>query len=129
MVIAVGMLAAVAACGGSAPAEPAPIRVVPALNVALARQPAATDRQLHLRVAMSALSDSARPVDRVDVQRDAGQVRLRVWVRERTPHADEPVSNSAVVREHVVDLDQPVGDATAVDASTEPPRPVPVTTA
>ncbi|MGX7672869.1 hypothetical protein [Plantactinospora sp. DSM 117369] len=125
MVVLSTVAATPAACAGAdrSGGGPASSRVVPALSLTLERSPAPGDRELRIRVAMSALADG---IDRVEQRRDGDQVGLLVWVRERAPGPAEEVPNSARVESTAVPLGAPVGTARVVDLSTQPPRPVPV---
>ncbi|GAA3750363.1 hypothetical protein GCM10022225_38280 [Plantactinospora mayteni] len=124
MVVFSTVAATPAACAGADP-DPgaASSRVVPALSLTLERGPEPADRELRIRVGMSALADG---IDRVDQSRDGDQLGLLVWVRERAPGPAEEVPNSARVESTVVPLGTPFGTARVVDLSTRPPRPVPV---
>lgn len=115
-------MAALAACGHPADAGGAQrqTRVVPALAVALDSPAQPGDRQLRLRVSMSALSDGPDPIDHIEVHQDVKQIGIKVWVRERIPASDEPVSNSARSYQKSVSLDQPVGTAVVVDLAANP---------
>ncbi|AVT28496.1 MULTISPECIES: hypothetical protein [unclassified Plantactinospora] len=124
MVVLSTVAATPAACAGADPGgDPASPRVVPALSLTLERSPGPADRELRIRVAMSALADG---IDRVEQRRDGDRLGLLVWVRERAAGPAEAVPNSARVESTAVPLDEPVGTARVVDLSTRPPRPVPV---
>lgn len=120
-------MAALAACGHPADAGGShrQTRVVPALAVALSGPAQPGDRQLRLRVSMSALSDGPDPIDHIEVHQDIKQIGIKVWVRERTPAPDEQVSNSARSYEKSVSLDQPVGIAVVVDLAATPATTLP----
>ncbi|MDG4786934.1 hypothetical protein O7626_13515 [Micromonospora sp. WMMD1102] len=127
MVVLSTVVAAPAACAGADPGGgPATPRLVPALSLALERGPRPADRELRLRVGMSALADG---IDRIEQRRDGEQLGLLVWVRERAPGPTEAVPNSARVASTTVPLDAPVGTARVVDLASRPPRPVPVVAA
>ncbi|MFY1692144.1 hypothetical protein [Plantactinospora sp. WMMB782] len=125
MVVLSTVVATPAACAGADPGGggPATPRLVPALSLALEQGPRPADRELRLRVGMSALADG---IDRIEQRRDGEQLGLLVWVRERAPGPTEAVPNSARVESTTVPLDAPVGTARVVDLATRPPRPVPV---
>jgi hypothetical protein len=120
-------MAALAACGhpGDAGQSQRETRVVPALAVALESPAQPGDRQLRLRVSMSALSDGPDPVDHIEVHQDVKQIGIKVWVRERIPAPNEPVSNSARSYQESVSLDQPVGTAVVVDLAANPATTLP----
>ncbi|GIG91158.1 hypothetical protein [Plantactinospora endophytica] len=124
MVVLSTVAATPVACAGGEPGKDATTpRVVPALSLTLDHSPGPADRELRIRVGMSALADG---VERVEQRRDGDQLGLLVWVRERAPGPAEEVPNSARVETTVVPLDAPLGAARVVDLSAEPPRPVPV---
>ncbi|KAA2262397.1 hypothetical protein F0L68_14125 [Solihabitans fulvus] len=99
-------------------------RVLPAPGVVLAKPARPSDRELHLRVLLSALSNRPDAVDHVEVSRDGHQLGVQVWVRERVAHRNEAVPLAGLIRTEVVQLNEPVGNAKIVNLAASPPKPL-----
>jgi hypothetical protein len=118
LAVVVALAAMTAGC-----ADPEPgTRVEPALSLVLDEAPRPEDREVRIRVGMSAL---AQGIDRVEVRREGDRIGVEVWVRNRVPGADEAVSNSARTEVRVVPLDELVGTANVVDLLASPPTALP----
>jgi hypothetical protein len=117
---------ALTACGAGDAGEAGPVwRTVAAPGLAFERAPVAEDRELHVRFTVNALTATPDPVDHVEVRREIDRIGIRIWLRERVPAEGEHVPNYAGRQTTTVQLDAPVGQATVVDLSAEPPTPVP----
>jgi hypothetical protein len=116
--------AALTACGDERGAGQT-WRTVSAPGLAFDRVPVAEDRELHVRFTVNALTATPDPVDHVEVSRQTDRIGIRVWLRERVPADDEHVPNYSGTQTTVITLEEPVGQATVVDLSADPPTPVP----
>lgn len=129
-VVAVTLVTAttcLAGCGRPGPGEGvSQWRIVPASGLRFERPPAPGDTQLRISVTINALTDPADPVDHVDLRREPSRLGIGIWLRERVPEPDEKIPNYAGTHTETVRLDSPVGAATVVDLSADPPTPIPV---